>query len=207
MTSSLTLATAREKLLDAAVTLIRQSGFAGTSVDQLCAAAGVTKGAFFHHFASKEALGVAAAGHWLESTAPLFAAADFHRAPDALTRVLGYLDLRETQIEGGTDAFTCLAGTLAQEVHCSHPAIARAAEAAIVGHARTLEADIGRALSDHGVAGVDAASLALHFQAVLQGGFVIAKAAGDPEPARESVRHLKRYMTLLCQESIHDRQP
>src|SRR5207237_4818839 len=106
MTSRPPSATAREKLLDAAVNLVRHSGFAGTSVDQLCAAAGVTKGAFFHHFASKEALGVAAAGHWLESTAPLFAAADFHRATDALARVLGYLDLRESQLEGGTDAFT-----------------------------------------------------------------------------------------------------
>jgi AcrR family transcriptional regulator len=138
--------------LDAAVTLIRRNGFAATSVDQLCAAAGVTKGGFFHHFVSKEALGVAAAGHWLAITTPLFADADYHRAPDALARVLGYLDLRETLIDGGTDAFTCLAGTLAQEVHQSHPAIARAAEAAIVGHARTLEADVAEALADHGVA-------------------------------------------------------
>ena len=38
-------------------------------------------------------------------------------------------------IEGETDAFTCLAGTLAQEVHQSHPKIARAAEAAIEGQA------------------------------------------------------------------------
>ena len=144
---------ARDKLLDAAVTLIRRNGFAATSVDQLCAAAGLTKGGFFHHFASKEALGVAAAGHWLEITTPLFAEADYHGAPDALARVLGYLDLRETLIEGGTDAFTCLAGTLAQEVHQSHPAIARAAEAAIAGHARTLEADIAEALVDQGVAG------------------------------------------------------
>lgn len=178
--------------------LIRRNGFAATSVDQLCAAAGVTKGGFFHHFTSKEALGVAAADHWLAITAPMFAEADYHKESDALARVVGYLDLRETLIEGGTDAFTCLAGTLAQEVHLSHPAIARAAEAAIAGHARTLEADIAAALADHGVTDVDPAGLALHFQVVLQGGFVVAKAAADPEAARESVRHLKRYVTLLC---------
>ena len=114
--------------------------------------------------------------------------------------MLGYLDLRESLIEGGTDAFTCLAGTLAQEVHQSHPAIARAAEAAIVGHARTLEADIAEALADQGVADVDPASLALHFQVVLQGGFVVAKAAGDAGAARDSVRHLKRYVTMLFRE-------
>lgn len=187
----------REKLLDAAVALVRRNGFAATSVDQLCAAAGVTKGAFFHHFASKEALGVAAAGHWLAITAPLFADAGYHALPVALDRVLAYLDLREALIEGGTDAFTCLAGTLAQEVHQSHPAIAQAADQAIIGHARTLEADVAQALADHEVTGIDAAELSLHFQAVLQGGFVLAKAAGDPEHARASVRHLRRYVTLL----------
>ena len=52
---------ARTKLLDAALAVIRGKGFAATSVDELCQAAGVTKGAFFHHFHTKEELGVAAA--------------------------------------------------------------------------------------------------------------------------------------------------
>ena len=45
---------ARTKLLDAALAVIRAKGYAATSVDELCAAAGVTKGAFFHHFKTKE---------------------------------------------------------------------------------------------------------------------------------------------------------
>lgn len=104
---------AKERLLDAAVMLIRRQGFAGTSVDQLCAAAGVTKGAFFHHFASKEELGIAAAGHWVTLTAPAFEEADYQGEETPLKRLLAYLDLRAAMITGDTDAFTCLAGTLA----------------------------------------------------------------------------------------------
>ena len=41
--------------------LFAEQGYATTSVQQIVTAAGVTKGAFFHHFRSKEALGIAAA--------------------------------------------------------------------------------------------------------------------------------------------------
>ena len=44
---------------------------------------------------------------------------------------------------------------------------------------------------------IDPAELALHIQAVLQGAFVLAKATGDPEVARSSVRHLRRYIHML----------
>ena len=67
--------TARDKILDAAVRVIRAQGYAGTSVDELCAAAGVTKGAFFHHFKSKEAAAVAAAGRFSDMADGIFAAA------------------------------------------------------------------------------------------------------------------------------------
>ena len=55
---------ARTALLDATLVLVRKQGWAATSVDQLCRSVGVTKGAFFHHFPSKDALGVAAAERW-----------------------------------------------------------------------------------------------------------------------------------------------
>jgi AcrR family transcriptional regulator len=42
--------------LDAAVELFAQHGYDGTSVAQVIARAGVAKGGFYHHFASKEAL-------------------------------------------------------------------------------------------------------------------------------------------------------
>ena len=50
------------KLLDAAVHVIRSKGYSAARVEDICAEAGLTKGAFFHHFASKEACAIAAAG-------------------------------------------------------------------------------------------------------------------------------------------------
>ncbi|QMW23027.1 TetR/AcrR family transcriptional regulator [Sandaracinobacteroides saxicola] len=196
--SSRTAPSARTALLDAAVRLIRKQGFAATSVDALCAAAGVTKGAFFHHFASKEALGVAAADHWSQTTGALFAAAPYHDAADPLARLFAYLDFRAGLIAGTAAEFSCVAGTMVQEVHESSPAIRAACGASITGHADTLVPDITAALAAHGVTGVDPHDLALHTQAVLQGGFILAKATGDPSQALGSIAHLKRYIAMLC---------
>jgi TetR/AcrR family transcriptional repressor of nem operon len=189
---------ARTRLLEAARDVIRAKGFAATSVDDLCRAAGVTKGAFFHHFPTKEALGVAAAEYWTETTSALFAQAPYHLPADPLDRVLAYLDFRRQIIAGDPAAFTCLAGTMTQEVYDSAPAIRDACAASIFGHAATLQADIAAAMAARGIAGDwTAESLARHTQAVLQGAFILAKAAGDADVARESVDHLRRYVELL----------
>lgn len=189
---------ARTRLLEAARDVIRRKGFAATSVDDLCQSAGVTKGAFFHHFKTKDALGVAAANYWAETTSALFAGAPYHEPDDPLDRVLAYLDFRKEIIGGETFEYTCLVGTMTQEVYDSAPAIRDACAASIFGHAATLEADIEAARTQRGIdADWTAESLARHTQAVLQGGFILAKATGDPDLARESVDHLISYVRGL----------
>jgi len=188
---------ARERILDAALQVIRQKGYAATTIDDLCAAAGVTKGAFFHHFASKEDVGVAAARHWSEVTGALFAAAAYHAPTDPLDRLFAYLDFRAALIRGTTAEFTCLAGTMVQETFATAPPIRDACYDSIASHAATLEADFAAAIAAHGAPqGVTAPSFALHTQAVLQGAFILAKAKDDPGIALESIEHLRRYLAL-----------
>ncbi|KAB6716710.1 MULTISPECIES: TetR/AcrR family transcriptional regulator [Roseobacteraceae] len=189
---------ARTRLLEAARDVIRQKGFAATSVDDLCQSAEVTKGAFFHHFKTKDALGVAAANYWAETTSAMFAEAPYHELDDPLDRVLAYLDFRRSIIGGETFEYTCLVGTMTQEVHDSAPTIRDACAKSIFGHAATLEADIKAAREQRGIdADWTVESLARHTQAVLQGGFILAKATGNPDLARESVDHLIRYVRTL----------
>ena len=194
---------ARTRLLEAARDVIRTQGYAATTVDDLCRAAGVTKGAFFHHFKSKEALGVAAADFWAETTSAFFADAPYHDHNDPLERVLAYVDFRKAIIGGDLAEWTCLVGTMAQEIYRSNPAIRDACAASILGHAETLEADIAAAMKARGIAGDwTPASLARHTQAVLQGAFILGKATDDADTARESVDHLRRYIELLFSEAI-----
>jgi TetR/AcrR family transcriptional regulator, transcriptional repressor for nem operon len=189
---------ARDKILEAALSVIRSKGYAATAVDDLCTAAGVTKGAFFHHFNSKEELAVAAADHWSETTSGLFAQAPYHRHSDPLDRVLGYIDFRKKLLVGELAEFTCLVGTMVQETYDSNPDIRDACAHSITSHAAKIEPDIREAIAQHGVKPAwTAASLALYTQAVLQGAFILAKATGGPKAAAEAVDHLRRYVELL----------
>ena len=188
---------ARARLLDAALGTIRAKGYAATSVDELCARAGVTKGAFFHHFRSKDALAAAAADHWSQTTGELFASAPYHTPADPLGRVLAYIDFRAGLVRGEIPEFTCLVGTMVQEAYGTAPEIRDACWRSISSHAQTLEADIAAAIGKYNVSGITAESLALYTQATIQGAFILAKAKNDPAVAIDMIGHLRRYIELL----------
>lgn len=188
----------KTRLLAAAFDVIRTKGYSGTRVEDICEAAGVTKGSFFYHFKSKEDLALEAAAYWSSVTGELFREAPYHEPADPLDRLLAYVDFRKALLKGELPYFTCLVGTMVQEVYETWPAIRQACAASIVGHAETLEPDIAAAMQKYGVQGEwTALSLALHTQAVLQGSFILAKAQGGEQVAVESLDHLRRYIELL----------
>src|SRR6516165_10517369 len=111
----------RARLLDAARDVIRANGYAGSTVDDICTAAGVSKGSFFHYFDSKEELGIAALERFGAMAATLFAAAPYQAASDPRDRVFGYVDFRISLLRGEIPLYTCLIGTTVQEAYATHP--------------------------------------------------------------------------------------
>ena len=188
----------KKKLLDAALHVIRAKGYSATRVEDICEAAGLTKGSFFHHFDSKEELALAAADYWIEATSALFASAPFHEHADPLDRLLAYVDFRKALLTGDLPDFTCLVGTMVQETYDTYPAIREACERSISGHAATLVPDIEKALRQRGMHPAwTAESLALYTQGAIQGAFILAKAKHGVAIAGECIDHLRRYLELL----------
>lgn len=197
---------ARTRLIEAARDIIRIKGFTATTVDDLCSAAGVSKGAFFHHFKSKDELGVAAADGWAVMTGTLFAGAPYHDRDDPLDRLLAYIAFRKSLLRGDVSQFTCLVGTMVQEIYETSPGIRDACARCISEHAATLRPDIEAAIRDRGMTpDWTAESLALHTQAVLQGAFILAKATGNLGIAAQNIEHLERYIKLLFKCSTPQR--
>src|SRR4249919_3448048 len=133
---------AQTRLLDAALHVIRAKGYSASTVDDVCARAGVTKGSFFHHFKSKDELALAAVQHFSAMAQGLFATAPYHRHEDPLERLLAYVDFRSEILVGELADYTCLLGTLAQETYDSHPHIRAAVEREMAVHIGELLPDI-----------------------------------------------------------------
>jgi TetR/AcrR family transcriptional repressor of nem operon len=192
----------KTKLLNAAFGVIRAKGYAAATIDDICHAAGVTKGSFFHHFKSKDDLALSAGAFWGETTEGFFAAAPYHQSDDPLERLLGYVDFRAEILRGDLPDYTCLLGTLVQETYATHPDIRAACEKGMSAHVAILMRDIEAAKQRYAPgASWSAASVGYFIQSVLQGAFIFAKAKQGPEVARESLAHLRRYLELIFNQT------
>lgn len=181
-----------------AVRLIREKGYSAARVDDLCEAAGVTKGAFFHHFSSKEDMACQAASFFGGFACSLFGSAPYQLIEDPLERFLGYIAFRRSMLQGETWSYTCLLGTMVQEVHETSPRIRASCEKEIWGHAESLVPMIEEAVLAHPPCRpIVPMQLALFTQAVLQGSFVLAKASQSPEPAIACVAELEGYIRSI----------
>jgi TetR/AcrR family transcriptional repressor of nem operon len=188
----------KTKLLDAALHIIRAKGYSATRVEDICEAAGLTKGSFFHHFSSKEELALAAAEHFSKFANGAFAGAPYQTRSDPLDRLLGYVETRRHLLRGELPDCTCLLGTLVQETYDTHPLIREACETYFGAHAASLIPDIEAAIRKYGIQPTwTAESLANYMQAVIQGAFVLAKARKSKEVAASCLDHLHRYLKML----------
>lgn len=77
----------RTKLLDAALKEFAVHGYDATSVDDICAAAQVSKGAFYHHFESKHALFLCLLESWLQAIRTNLAALQRSTVPETMLNI------------------------------------------------------------------------------------------------------------------------
>jgi TetR/AcrR family transcriptional repressor of nem operon len=188
----------KTKILNAALQVIRAKGYSATTVDDICHAAGMTKGSFFHHFKSKDDLALGAVAYWDAMTTAFFASAPYHNATDPLARLLGYIEFREAILKGELPDYTCLMGTLVQETYDTHPAIREACDRCMSSHIAEITRDVEAAKKLYAPnAPWTAESIGYFIQTVLQGSFIFAKAKQSPAIIRENLEHLRRFLNDL----------
>ncbi len=191
----------RRKLVDAGVALMRQRGFNATTVDDICAEAGVTKGGFFHYFKSKDELAAAALGRFREMKEEQLAGAAFRRMADPLERVLGRLDFVKesaTEVKGSTRGWGCLIGMFAQELSFTNSRLRKMCDEHFAAIAKDFEADLAEAKARHAPgAAFEPGKVALMYVSVVQGSLILAKAARNKGALAENIAQFRAYVEGL----------
>jgi TetR/AcrR family transcriptional repressor of nem operon len=188
----------RKKLLDAAEGLMLAKGYTATSVDDVCQAAGLTKGSFFHYFPGKEDLAIAVVQRFYAVRKQAFEEAPFRRLSDPLDRVFGYVDFLLAMVSACEAPAGCLMGTFTQELAQTHPNVRSACASCFEEMAAGLEQDLEQARAKHAPKATwGARGLAEHLLAVMQGAIVLAKAKQDGAVIVESLRHYRAYLSAL----------
>ena len=83
----------RQRIMQAAIRRFSADGYEAASVDEVCAAAGVSKGAFYYHFASKQALFLGLLEDWLADLDRAMQAASKPTVPETLVQMTNMLPM------------------------------------------------------------------------------------------------------------------
>lgn len=192
----------RESILDAAQALILDHGYGSTTVDAVVTRAGVTKGAFFHHFRSKADLARALVERYalmdrevlerhLERARKL--------ASDPLQQLLILIGLYEEEFEALADPFPgCLFASYIYENK-----LFDAGTLEVLRESTLMWRAVAREMLEKVAAAhpprepVDLDSLADLFYALAEGSYIMTKTLGDKTLVARHLRHLKTYLELL----------
>jgi TetR/AcrR family transcriptional regulator, transcriptional repressor for nem operon len=178
----------RSRIIDAARELMLARGYSATSVDDICSSAKVSKGSFYHSFASKAELGLAVLDAFYQHGVSRLRNGDYVRNPDPVGRLMGFFDHLEV-VAPELWEHGCLLGNFATELAESSPEI----------HARVGE------LFDQLVEGMtpvfepfgdDAKALAEQLLNVLEGSIIMGRAHSDPGRIAVGVGRFRRVIEM-----------
>jgi TetR/AcrR family transcriptional repressor of nem operon len=188
----------RDKLLKAAFEEIYRRGFQAASLDTILAKAGVTKGALYHHFPDKAALGYAVVdevvkGLLLERwgvTAP--------STGDPVTALQRILRGRAASVTNREVELGCPLNNLAQEMSPLDQRFRRRVNATFDIWTGAVAKDLERGQADGVVRrDVDAQKIAAFVVASIEGSFGLAKGAQSAGMLRSNLEVLSSFLDSL----------
>ena len=192
----------KQRILDTAERLVIENGFAGTSVDEVIAVSGTSKGSFFHHFSSKTELA--------RALVERYAAADIAHLHEALHAVAGITDDPAHQViefvrffEDGADELmaaqsSCLYVSILTERQLAQAGTTEEIARSVLAWRAELSSMIGRALARGGRgAPIDAEALADHVFVTFEGAFLLARSTGEPAHMRAQLTVLRQLLSAL----------
>jgi TetR/AcrR family transcriptional regulator, transcriptional repressor for nem operon len=195
----------RQRILETAERLVIDNGFAATSVNQVIAESGTSKGAFFHHFDSKLALARALVDRYAAAdVAHLDQAVAQVKAEtgDPAERVIAFVRVLEDRADELMAAqSSCLYVSVLTERQLAQSGTLDQITHAVVAWRTELSRMLNEALKACPGA-VDTDALADHVFVTFEGAFILARSMNDASHMRAQLRVLRQLLEAL----LSDRQ-
>lgn len=189
----------RGRLLEAAFEEIHRHGFQAAGLDAILARAGLTKGALYHHFPDKAALGYAVVEEvvkglllerWLSGLA--------QPAADPLTALQSTLQRRAASLTAGEVELGCPLNNLAQEMSPLDERFRRCIDATFDAWRDGFARALARGQEDGSVRrDVDPRRVAAFLVAAVEGSYGLAKSAGSHAILRSNLETLATFLDGL----------
>jgi TetR/AcrR family transcriptional repressor of nem operon len=193
----------RDRILDAAQAQVMERGFAATSVDAIQEAAGISRGTFFYHFASKDELARSLIERYArqdhELTESLMARAE-NLATDPLQQALVFMGLFEELFRAvGPARAGCLFASYSYEAQLFDDETHRLIAESLEHFRRIFGAKLEQAIARHPpvLPNVDPYELADLASSAFQGAYVLWRVTNESERIAMPIEHFRKYLELL----------
>jgi len=186
----------RDRLIESARYLFWEHGFAGTSMADLLAHAGVNSGSFYHFFESKEALLRAVLDGYLHGLRPMVVDPAFAKTEEPVGRIFAILEGYRGRILQTECRYGCPLGRLALEIdpenRPAHKLIAENFQGWIAA-VRECVTQMKNRLPRN----TDPEALSTYVLTVMEGGVMLSRSYGSVEPFDRAVKQLREHFRLL----------
>jgi TetR/AcrR family transcriptional repressor of nem operon len=191
-------ATHRDRLLEAARRLMLMKGYPATKVDEICTAAGVTKGSFYHHFSSKDDLAIATLEHFFIDLTSQITDGNWTKTEDPVQRIMALIDHLIDVAKGPFLEHGCLLGTLTLDLAETNPRMREILQEKFNRLITAVEPHMQTALDQsqrHPI--ISAASLAQQLVAVLEGAIILGKASADRDTIAQNLFSFRTMLSVI----------
>jgi AcrR family transcriptional regulator len=189
----------KQHIIETAMPVFSQQGVAGTSMTDLVAATGLQKGGIYGHFASKEALALAAFDYAFTRATNILTCA-LESQQSALARLTAIVDAFLTMMEDATFAGGCHLLNTAVESDDTHPALRCKVQAGLEQWQTIIQQEITEGISRGELQSCyNANDLAIVTIAMLEGGIMMTKAHGRPHYLGRVANYLKTTFKEMAQ--------
>ncbi len=188
----------RERILDAGMELFHLHGYNATGLDKVIKKAGITKGNFYYHFKSKEALALATLDWQFEAVQKEMKAQVFDKKEKPLKTLFSVLEMmaskQKEQYQHG-HVRGCYFGNFTLELSTTSQAIRDKVKSIFQQYADLIESLLIMARDTGEISKqIDPAQLSLVILGQLEGAILLDKANQEPQNVDSSIAFIKQFL-------------